>query len=316
MNQKGNAILLAILIMGVITTLTLGVNVLILNELKQNVYFIDAGKAYYAAEAGVENALLDLDLKNPGYENQDEFEYGQDYGFNYEIDNQTDVIQQNELGDFNVLSFNDSLTIPLYKDDGFGGIEPINEFSFCFYVDETITKIDPVALNTFDILEYNIFGVDSQGKTESISDFLPGSGMEVPRCFGTFNATHTTGKYFTRDENGDLIFFYNEDITQTDDSTRTAGYPLRQFLSEHSRNTLKVTNLFNPQLLTFSGEESQLFANIFYRIESGVGEELVRPEAIIKVDGFSGEAKQSLDVTLIEGGLLPVFDFTLYRRSL
>ena len=57
-DNRGNAILITILIMGVIITLTAGINALIIREIKENTAYINSGKAYYAAESAAESALL------------------------------------------------------------------------------------------------------------------------------------------------------------------------------------------------------------------------------------------------------------------
>ncbi len=67
-SQRGSALLVAILVMGILLTLTLGLSQLTVREISQTANVISAGKAYYGAEAGIENALLDLAEHLPGYE--------------------------------------------------------------------------------------------------------------------------------------------------------------------------------------------------------------------------------------------------------
>ena len=66
--RSGSALLVAILVMGILMTLTLGLSDLVIREIRQTGDMVAAGKAYFAAEAGVENALLDLHDNLPGYE--------------------------------------------------------------------------------------------------------------------------------------------------------------------------------------------------------------------------------------------------------
>lgn len=66
--KQGSALLIAVLVMGILLTLTLGLSDLVIREIRQTSDVVAAGKAYFAAEAAVENALLDLHEQLPGYE--------------------------------------------------------------------------------------------------------------------------------------------------------------------------------------------------------------------------------------------------------
>lgn len=71
--KRGSALLITLLMLGVLMTLTLGISNLVIREIRVTQSIIDANKAYYAAEAGVENALLGLHDSGPGFENQGQF---------------------------------------------------------------------------------------------------------------------------------------------------------------------------------------------------------------------------------------------------
>lgn len=66
--QSGSALLITLLIMGILMTLTLGISSLVIKEIRLTQTIVDANKAYYSAEAGIENALLGLSLNFKGYE--------------------------------------------------------------------------------------------------------------------------------------------------------------------------------------------------------------------------------------------------------
>jgi hypothetical protein len=70
--KNGSALLVALLVMGLLMTLTLGISALVISEIRQTGDIVQAGKAYYAAEAGVENALLELHEHLPGYQTKGE----------------------------------------------------------------------------------------------------------------------------------------------------------------------------------------------------------------------------------------------------
>ena len=60
--QKGSALIIALLLIGVLLTLTLGLGSLVMREVRITNDVINEGKAYYAAEAGIESGLLDIIL--------------------------------------------------------------------------------------------------------------------------------------------------------------------------------------------------------------------------------------------------------------
>lgn len=92
--QSGSSLLITILLMGVLMTLTLGISNLVIREIGLTQSIVDANKAFYAAEAGVESALLALQGEFPGYQPAEqpvEFELPlsdelQDYDPNFKYD--------------------------------------------------------------------------------------------------------------------------------------------------------------------------------------------------------------------------------------
>ncbi len=66
--RRGSALLITLLMLGILMTLTLGISALVIREIRVTQSVVDANKAYYAAEAGVENALLGLSKNLAGYE--------------------------------------------------------------------------------------------------------------------------------------------------------------------------------------------------------------------------------------------------------
>ena len=67
-NIKGTALLTALLIMGLLLTVSLLISSLILRENRIVKDLLDSGKAYYAAESGVELSLFGLYNELPGWE--------------------------------------------------------------------------------------------------------------------------------------------------------------------------------------------------------------------------------------------------------
>lgn len=194
--RRGSAMLVAILMMGVLMTLTLGLSTLIVREIRQTGDIVSAGQAYFAAEAGMENALFDLAETLPGYETEVSYpvEEEEDEFLNYEyrIGNKGDAFPyfpEDELvfldpnsavpskvlydefpeRTYNVLPLNESVTIPLFTVGDDGSINNIDSFLVQYYVNfadrENFAKIQrpgqaerKIKLDEFDILRWKLFG--------------------------------------------------------------------------------------------------------------------------------------------------------------
>jgi hypothetical protein len=94
--QSGSALLITILLMGLLITITLALSSLVIREISVTQSIVNANKAFYAAEAGVENALYDLSTHGPGYEPSPTSENTQlensGTEFKYEISNRADKL--------------------------------------------------------------------------------------------------------------------------------------------------------------------------------------------------------------------------------
>ena len=202
--SSGSALLVAILVMGILMTLTLGLSDLVIREIRQTGDMVAAGKAYFAAEAGVENALLDLHENLPGYETahgvNDNYVSIKDEASGldarYRILNKASSVpffDQDKpifLGNSNVptnvnfvykfareatfseLPLSESAVIPLYSssDDG-KTYENVKDFLIQYYVNFNDTELQqsgfnsPDEFNNLDILRWKIFGKPAVGDT-------------------------------------------------------------------------------------------------------------------------------------------------------
>jgi len=72
LRKEGSALLTALLIMGILIAVSLATSMLIVREVGLTKLTLDAGKAFYGAESGVEVALLQIEENLPGYEVLDE----------------------------------------------------------------------------------------------------------------------------------------------------------------------------------------------------------------------------------------------------
>ena len=197
-NKKGTALLVALLVMGVLISISLAISSLVLREVRITADFLDAGKAYYAAESGIEVALFELEDNLPGWEPgvdedgeyaylkvDDEFDVVSEYKvknrcnaypcFDDEDYEGIDGIPFDKL--YDVLELNESITIPLFVADENveGGIANVEDFVVEYFV-----KFDPVDdlvfankwdISGWDVLRWKVFGINGNDKTGTISDF-------------------------------------------------------------------------------------------------------------------------------------------------
>lgn len=198
---QGSSLLVAILVMGILMTITIGLSNLIIQEIRQTTDLVAAGKAYYSAEAGIENALLDLREHLPGYEvgctgeNESDFKdqkIDDDLHYRYRICNKgnsypyfdkdkpvfltsdmgvtRDVLyEQHPEATYNVLPLNSTVTIPLFVENEDGSIKDVHKFLIQYYVnfdtDDELTLDGygqlSLKLQDFDILRWKVFGTPS-----------------------------------------------------------------------------------------------------------------------------------------------------------
>ncbi|MBD3157050.1 hypothetical protein GF369_04460 [Candidatus Peregrinibacteria bacterium] len=218
--QKGSALIIALLIMGILMTLALGLSNLVIREVRITSDIINAGKASYAAESGVESALLDLHQNLPGYETQQDGMYKgsqgetdleEDLTFEYSIENKThtypfvdtEIVSKEIAQDspkkyqYNKLGLSDSVSIPLFTVQEDGRVEKITNFRVEFFIDAEIKSqyrhSDESGI-VVDMLRWKITGIsenppgDKTFYTESIGDYMPvfeGSTSAMPTCLGT-----------------------------------------------------------------------------------------------------------------------------------
>ncbi len=212
---RGTALLVAILVMGVLLALSLALSGLVLREVSVTKNLIDAGKAYYAAESGVELALFQLNNNLPGWHvNDDEAELNeslQQSTFKYFVKNACrdypcidednyDLSNTDARAFYDVLDLNESITIPLFVVDE-GEVKSVKDFVVQYYVAfNPATDLILVGdISSWDVLRWRVFGmrkVEGDYITESINDFTavssfsgtdPTTNAARPSWFGTVN---------------------------------------------------------------------------------------------------------------------------------
>jgi len=325
-NRKGSALLVALVFAGLLTLVTVGVSSLISRETRIVSGLLTQTRAYYAAESGIELALLDVQENKPGFEaNTEILEISSDpmVAVKYKVASRTNRIpvladyQLRLLGtvldesvSYNSLKLNESIKLP-FTDD-------ISDFVVEYYYPLT-GFLESTQLNQFDILRWKLFGKNKKtGEIDSLNEFVPAS--DQTRSKGTSpgspvslgpNGDWNVGTFFpsTFDENSDLV-----------------GSEMRigEFMQNHEQNYLILTNFLDPAKLsgTFDLERKDA-ATVYYRVRdlanlntvTGSGN-LVSPTSKIKSIGIAGGAERTLEVSVAPDSFLPIFDFALYRPKL
>lgn len=224
-NKKGTALLTAMLIMGVLMAISIALSSLVMRELRVTKDLMDAGKAFYAAESGTEEALYFLNNNLPGWQTEVDADnlpipkvrdFGDGGKFQYAvknqcnsypcIDDQYNLEQVNSIpakAFYDVMDLNETVLIPLFVADSDGSINTVKDFTVEFYGnfdpknDLNDNKINKQNISGWDVLRWKVFGMKKNGQnyiTESISDFSAlaanvGAGLyaspETPSWFGT-----------------------------------------------------------------------------------------------------------------------------------
>lgn len=205
-NNRGSAILIALLVMAVLVVVSLGLNGLIVSEMIVQRDETERLKAFYAAESGMERGLLDIYENNmPGYtrpmkiasgitENKDilqpeYFTMGPSItnlhsvdaaNYRYQVigqDMELPCSYDSSISDkYLTLEANQSVTIPLHKyvPDSENKKKEVTDFLVEYYATGAglgSTQIYGVLKNT-DVLRWKIFGINTainQGYRRSVT---------------------------------------------------------------------------------------------------------------------------------------------------
>jgi len=221
--NKGTALITALLVMGVLTAISLSVSTLIVREISITRLAIDAGKAYYAAEAGVEMALLDLKngeaeekkkevgfVENSGSAGEAKYEVKSTANSYPPVEVEDGSTDDDYRGYYDYLDINESVTIPLFVGTGeASGSDSVMNFVVQFFpnfeVDDLIFNDGKFEISGWDVLRWKVYGIKNE-RTESINDFTAfatarfqeqgGStiftGPRLPSWFGTWNVADCT----------------------------------------------------------------------------------------------------------------------------
>ncbi|MDP4007952.1 MAG: pilus assembly PilX N-terminal domain-containing protein [Candidatus Peregrinibacteria bacterium] len=280
-SKKGSALVMSLFFMSILIVLSFAVNYMLLNEVRSERNFLEGVKAYYSAEAGVEDALLQVSVNNAGedisqtssipfvtdaFDEEDISQVSQSK-YSYTVTargGRNPCVFENKTADgFAVLKSGESVVIPLNGN---------NVFNVEYYIVNTAypdntTSNDPSLIMLNDVLRWKILGNrslgDSLGALEAISDYFPINDVthntpDTPSTFGTSADAlpFQKGKYYdiiegaTFDATADSLYL---DIDAYSNNFADGGfhyifhpdYMISDFLSSHGNNELMLTNYLN-----------------------------------------------------------------------
>lgn len=320
-HTQGSALAISLFVMAILMLLSLGVSSLILSARRDTASLLHKTRAWYAAESGLEHALYKFYEKGPGFEETKEIELEPTLTYGYDIVATAQTVPDKEEHEikteedhFGVLPLNGSVTIPLFYGSTSQDAENQRTDSFRveFYVPPTLQAGSGKLAESLDILRWKIFGISKMNKDEMevINEFSPmqpaRNSPYSPSCVGTDPDCWNGAEFYKR----------------TGAEYSIAGdYHIKTFLQEHDQNFLVLTNIINIDLISgsLSYEDRKKVANIRYRIvpgkDTGSGR-FTLPQARITADGFSRDAKQTIEARVSRDIFLPVFNFALYRTKI
>lgn len=312
--NKGSALLIAMMLMGILMTLALGVSGLILSTVKDGRLLIEKTRAWYAAESGLEHGLFDISENAPGFETEKTFSFPEaNTSYKYRIMASASEFPKKEPYEietdedrFAFLRLNESVTLPLFR--GTDAADSVQRFRVKYYLAPDLKLRGGLVDEDLDILRWKIFGIAEDGALEVMNEFIPmqtaKNSAGSPSCMGTESDCWNGAKFYERTPQGFNI---------------VPHHPIAAFLEKHKQNFLVLTNMVNVDVIqadALGTEEKKKIANIRYRVIDADGKKnLTLPSIKIAADGFSGETKQSLDLEVKRPTFLPVFNYALYRTA-
>lgn len=198
-NRKGTALLVAMLVMGVLMTISLALSTLIFRETRITKDFIDAGQSYYSAESGIEMALYSLNNKLPGWQPGSAETYT-----SYFVDPDLKTVGELRVENrckaypcfdedefdyksasakefYDYLDLNETITLPLFvvkNGEIVNATDFVVEYYVAFDASADLNNLQLKTLSGWDVLRWKLFGVRNEnaagggaGITEAISDF-------------------------------------------------------------------------------------------------------------------------------------------------
>ncbi|KKT75698.1 MAG: hypothetical protein UW70_C0030G0017 [Candidatus Peregrinibacteria bacterium GW2011_GWA2_44_7] len=297
--RRASALILSLLLMSFLIVLGLGISSVVIDSVRIERNVIEAGKAYFGAEAGVERALFYEESNVPGYEIEETFTLSNGaqatvqlhaIGLQVPCEWRPDPLWRD-------LELQESVSWPLFRYEEGEAAVMVQHFDLSYFVDR---GGDYGAVNG-NVLRWKILGIDQDhGNTESISGILDYDASVSPNHL---IATEDTANFYDG-ISGSTFVNYSQ-------------YPIDEFLKNHRFNYLILTNIVSPSLQDISvqtAESNRLKVQISTEDENELTEDQTACEyAFIQSQGVVGGAFQSLEAQIQLDSALPVYDFVLYQ---
>ncbi len=299
--DRGSALLISLLLMAFLAVFGIGMSQLIVKSIRVERNMVEAGKAYFAAESGVERGLYFHENELPGYEvpeGEQEVELTNSTSYTYTMVAQDVTVPCSyETDDWRTIEVQESVLWPLFRYDDANGRVDLEHFELTYSPDRgnLSPRVDGNALR------WKILGIDGQGNTQAISGLLPFSGAQLTESFDQ----DATANFFDSDPGGTAVNMPN--------------YPISTFLEQHTFNYLILTNVIvwsaqgaSVQALEVNGLNVQLSTTDSdpLTLDGSACE-----YALIRSTGFGENTRQAIDSQVKLDSALPVFDFVLYQTN-
>ncbi len=256
-DHDGSALLVAMIIMGILMTIAIGVSEIVIQSVHDSRQLIDRTTAWYRAESGIETALDKITQNAPGFEVSGNPNSTTDK-YDYAIVAAANVVpvppymNAPPAETYSELPLGQTVNIPLFSaaknEEGARGVGAASgsteetpggsEFKLQYYLNTDLLIKNGVQKADVDIVRWKIFGINKTTKAnEVINGLIPENPVDLDgeqhvSCLGTANETncYSRGKYYTQDS-------ATREITKDEDK------PIDDFLNNHTQNFLAITNM-------------------------------------------------------------------------
>lgn len=308
---RGSALLISLLLMAFLAVFGIGMSQLIVKSIRVERNVVEAGKAYFAAESGVERGLYFHENELPGYEvpeSEQAVSLTNGTSYSYEMVAQdVGVPCSYESDEWRSIEVQESVSWPLFRYDAESEARvDLDHFQLAFFVDRRpLTPVEAFDIDSdgikHDALRWKILGIDEGGNTQAISGVLEFSAAQPTETLDQDD----TANFFNADPGGTAVNFSN--------------YLISTFLANHTFNYLVLTNVIVPsaqsagvQILELNRLKAQLSTQDF---DSLTLDGSACEYTLIRSTGFAENTRQAIDSQVKLDSALPVFDFVLYQTN-
>ncbi len=325
-NHRGSALLVAMIIMGILMTIAIGVSEIVIQSVHDSRQLIDRTTAWYRAESGIETALDKITKNAPGFQvsgNENSATDLYDYSIvaasnRYPVEPYLNAPFEETYAD---LPLGQTINIPLFsaaqnvEGEENAEVKGITEFKLQYYLNADLTTKPGINTVDLDIIRWKIFGKNLLGESEVINGLVPDDRQDIDgaqhvSCLGTAGTTNCffDGQYFVQD-------------SSTKEITKDERHPIDDFLRNHTENFLAITNMINVDMMgnSIPINEKKTLATIKYKLiqlpTNENDKRLTLPTIKVTADGFEKNTKQSIDIEISRERSLPVFNYALYKTK-